>query len=226
MTQKSQIRTQAQLSNFQDIHKLLKNGQLRAKKLEGSEILAAKKLLYKVYIEECQWEFPKDNLSGIRVEQHKGQAYLEDDFSEVSEWLGLYFNNQLIACVRLLDRLNDKFEVEHYQAIPNYLKKETLTVECNRLAVPSLYQGTGVGITLSAFIVKHLLKRKTKSLLATAPIPGLGNYYMRVLGLKPVDMPAFKYNDDEKEFVHLLHLNIADVITNRKQIQGLIEGMT
>lgn len=62
---KFQQTKQSQPISFPEIHQLLASGQLKGKCLKGSEILDAKILLYKVYVEECRWDIPKDNISGI-----------------------------------------------------------------------------------------------------------------------------------------------------------------
>lgn len=209
--------------NATDIYNLINSGQLTTKVLDQpQEILEAKSLIYKVYIEEGKWNIPKSNLSGIRVAYHNNQPYLEDNFSEVSSWLGLYMNNQLIICIRVMDRLNGKFEVEHYQSIPKHLKQETLMVESNRLAVHSFYRGTIMNSIFTAFLHEYWISRNT-SVLVTAPVPGVGNYYMKIAGFKKIDVPSFKYNQSEKETVSLLYLDLESAKKKRQMLQGMIQ---
>jgi len=203
--------------NTLDIYDLIQNNQLTTKVLDKpKEVLEAKALLYKVYIEEGKWSFPKNNLSGIRVAYHNDTPYLEDNFASVSTWLGLYLNDKLIICIRVMNRLNKKFEVEHYQVIPSYLKQDPL-VEANRLAVHASFRGTILSTIFTESLLEYCISINT-SILATAPIPGIGYYYMRIAGFKKVDILPFKYNKSEKQSVSLLHL---DIPSARHKLQSL-----
>ncbi len=184
----------------------------KAKILEtNEELLVAKRLLYKVYIEEINWKITENNPSGIRIEESScGEYYLEDNYSEVSNWIGVYNGDNMVGCGRTTHRLNGLFDIENYVTVPYEISNEPKTIEASRLAILKPYRGTIAINVLWAFGIEYEINNGIISAMTTAPVPGVGSYYISKLGCKIVDIPAFKYSDLDNEKVNLLHLDMSD----------------
>ncbi|XP_031572648.1 uncharacterized protein LOC116306700 [Actinia tenebrosa] len=83
------------------------------------EIDSARKLLYKVYVEELSWKFMPNNPSGIHVQQlASGEKMLCDHFDDEAVWIGTFKGQELAGVSRILTRENKfgKLDVELYES--------------------------------------------------------------------------------------------------------------
>lgn len=185
------------------------------------EISEVKRLLYLIYIKELGWQFSVNNPSGLIILHEGRHKYLHDKFDSVSTWFGVYHHNTLVGCIRSIRRIDGAFELEQYHALPEFLNHDSDVVETNRLAILPEYRGTNAIYLLSAFAIEYEYNRGVRYSFTTAPLPGIGFFYIRKLGYQRVKLPPFKYHPSDENTVTLMYLDG----TKPKYIQNLIKRM-
>jgi hypothetical protein len=65
--------------------------------LDKDEEWKAKSMVYDVYCEEMGWFPSPDNPSGLKILDYNGVKILEDNFHNVSIWVGIFNNFELIG---------------------------------------------------------------------------------------------------------------------------------
>lgn len=109
----------------------------------------ARALLYRVYHEEQGWSPPAENPSQQAIVRlGPGSFGLADRFDYSATWLGLVHEEQIVGCVRLIDRTDHPaLELEGYFSLPHRLSREHL-IEVNRLAILPRYRRTPAALLL------------------------------------------------------------------------------
>lgn len=189
-----------------------KKSAFYSKPLENDhEIKIAQRLVYQVFANEIGWAPDQANLSGIRFVNDSAGTLFVDDFDDVATWFGTFHNQELIACWRFCEPQNGKFELEHYHAIPDFLKVAR-SLEVTRLVIHSKYRNRSrVMLDLTQTTYKHLWYRFDYT-FAAVEFPNPGNLYLK-LGLKQVDVKPFKYSPWDKNEVQLIVFDFKDKTT-------------
>ena len=113
---------------------------------DPKEILQARQVLHKVYMEELGWNPAPDNPSGLHVQQlASGDKMLCDHFDDDAVWIGTYKGQELAGVSRTLTRENKlgKLDVELYDSskkLSNILKLKEPCLEIQRLATLKQYR--------------------------------------------------------------------------------------
>lgn len=164
--------------------------------LSDDKSTLAKNLVYRVYIEEYSW-FPDNNKSNIRIVEDQGLKVLIDDFDKVSTWFGVFHNNAIIACCRLSDRLDGKFEVERYQSLPRFITQETSACELNRFAMLREYRTEDSFIAMLYNYVLGWANQHGILVISTGVLPGSKLIAFGMEHCKEV--PPFLYSPNDQE---------------------------
>ncbi len=171
----------------------------------SDEIILAKNLLYKIYIEEFKWNFSDINPSDLKIENYYDVKILKDKFDEISKWFGVFIEKRIAACCKFCQRLNGKFELELYQNIPDFISNDSNAIEINKLVIKKEYRGKFLLFHMAKYFYTALLNNySTIFTTAVFPVPGL--LYTQNLGFKTADLEPFKYIKEQNEYVNLLFI--------------------
>lgn len=185
------------------------------------EIMEAKRLLYQIYIQELNWRFPIHNPSGLIVLSKSGIKYLHDKFDSASTWFGVYERELLVGCIRSVRRHKNSFELEQYHTLPEFLTQDAEVVETNRLAILPAFRGSNAIYELSSFAIEYEYSRGIRYSFTTAPLPGIGYFYIRKLGYKRVKLAPFKYHPTDENTVTLMYLDASQPSQFKKIISRM-----
>jgi len=158
--------------------------------------------LYLTYVKEMKWSFDKNNPSGLRVEG-KDVKKLMDDFQTYSTWFGLYLNNDIVGCVRILQPKNNLLELENYTSIN--LKKENKR-EINRLAFRQDVLNSPGPVILLKELFSFINETDTEWIFATLPSGNMLSLACN-LGFEKYSDIKFKYSNNDLQSVNLIYLN-------------------
>ena len=168
------------------------------------EKLLAKRLLYKVYVEELDWIIPEDNPSNLKIEESRFGNILVDDYDLISTQFGGFYGEKLIAVHRIISPLNGRLEVENYTQLPLFLQ-ENCYHELNRLAIDIIFRKSPIFVLMLATAIKYMMECGCKYLIGTATFPEHGNLFCKIGGTK-IDFPEFKYHVTDPKPVSLIVL--------------------
>jgi hypothetical protein len=178
-------------------------------------------LLYENYVTELNWDFSRDNPSGIHAEMHNGKDILMDQFVRKAVYFAAIYKGEVIGTARLtsLDK-NYRFEVEGYrssQPIWPILKKyKPNCFELSRVAVKSLYGGNGVCRRLFSALLQHCEGGKSAIYVCTS-----GAQFIKIcdyIKWPLVQRKIFKYEEQDPEAVDLYLANVKDIANMRKKL--------
>jgi PAS domain S-box-containing protein len=168
--------------------------------LDPSLISDACALLYRVLVENNNWNFLPDNPSQLRVEIINNKRLLLDRFTDNAVWFGAFDQSTLVGCIRItfVDE-NNKLEIEGYPSsysIQQYLPaQKNRCVELTRLA--SLFGYNGIGVLKPLFLAAFQYCQENHYSICGAS----SNAYIIKL-FKDIHFPlkmelAFKYEEDD-----------------------------
>lgn len=165
-------------------------------------------LLYKVYMEEQNWEPDPDNPNQINIIEHPvyGKS-LTDQYTYTSFWAIAFYKDQVVGCLR--GTLKDEHGFLPTQHYPSFRKTQCFidvkncfrgsnVLEVARFAVLPEFRTSGISIALLK-IVAELAYNYDLSIFATtissvAPLA-------KQCGLKE-QKTRFKYEENDKSFVY------------------------
>ncbi len=134
--------------------------------IKAEEIDRAEELLYQVYIKRLNWKFDPKNPSGIKVVTKNNVLYLTDNFRTHCYWIGVFNEEKLVACARLVGAENGKLEMENYHSLPEFLQGQHNNVELNRVTVDEAYMNTSAFLALIQAVVQYLQNTQYKHMIA------------------------------------------------------------
>jgi hypothetical protein len=176
--------------------------------IKAEEIDRAEELLYKVYIQNLNWKFDPKNPSGIKVVTKNNVPYLTDNFRSHGYWMGVFNEEKLVACARLLGEKNGKLEMEHYRSLPEFLQGQHNNVELNRVTVDQAYMNTSAFLALIQAVVQYLQNTQYKHMIASVNFPEPGGLCLK-LGMSRLNS-FFKYSDQDAYEVDVVYLKLED----------------
>ncbi|WP_143467789.1 N-acyl amino acid synthase FeeM domain-containing protein [Leptolyngbya ohadii] len=178
-----------------------------SKPLESDhEIRIAQRLVYRVFVNEMGWIPPADNPSGIQFVEDQAAPRFVDHFDQTALWFGTFYHQKLIACWRFCQPLDGKFELEHYQPLPNFLKASR-SLEVTRLVIDPSHRKRSRGLLhLAQTTYRHLCDRFDYT-FAAVEFPHPGDLYLK-LGSKQADVKPFKYSPLDPNEVQLIVLDL------------------
>jgi hypothetical protein len=190
---------------------------IRVKVLRDDEIHLAQRLCYEVFVLEQSWMIHPNNPTQLRVESGK----LCDPYDQVATWLGVFADDNLIACNRFCTRLENTFELEHYHPLPPFIQQDDFAVEATRLAVGKEFRSSSVILELVRFEFKDLLQQGFKTLFTTGFWPKPGGFYMRRFGLKKHGDP-FRYHPEDPNPVYLFYIKRPELENTIKRLDSIL----
>ncbi|MBN2545070.1 MAG: hypothetical protein JXB50_04675 [Spirochaetes bacterium] len=173
--------------------------------VKSDDIILAKNLLYNIYIDEFNWNFPNPNPSGLKIEKNENINIIVDKFDEISNWIGVFIEKKIAACCKFCQRLNGKFELELYQNIPDFILKDPNAVEINKLVIKKEFRGKFLLLNIAKFLYTNFMNSYS-TIFTTAVFPMPGLLYTQNLGFKKTDLDPFKYIKEQKDYVNLLFI--------------------
>ena len=122
---------------------------LRTAVIREEDSWQAKSLLYETYCEELGWFPSPNNPSELRVEDYRRGKILEDKFSQVSIWMGVFnLQNELVGCGRLSGRHPVTRQLDMMEYMPEGSKFVFEDIdglcEASRVAVRKTHRYKGV----------------------------------------------------------------------------------
>ncbi|MEO1376184.1 MAG: GNAT family N-acyltransferase [Cyanobacteria bacterium J06635_10] len=162
----------------------------------------AKRLLYDVYVKELGWIPPSGNPSNLKIQESSLGNILVDDYDSVSIQVGAFHGEKLIGVHRMINRLNDRFEVENYIQIPKFLQQDS-SYELNRLAIKKNYRNSPIFPLMVTAEVRYMIRYKCKYAITTAIFPDPGNLFCK-MGTTRINFPDFKYHVSDPKPVSLI----------------------
>ena len=197
---------------------------LIVKELDNSKLVEdACALLYRVLVEQDNWNFSPDNPSQLRVEIKNNRRLLVDRFTDNAVWFGAFDDSNLVGCIRVtfIDE-NNKLEVEGYNnshVIQEYLPLDkSQCVELTRVTV--LYNYNNIGVLKPLFLTafKYCDENKYSIFCASS------NRYLIKL-FKDIGFPlkmemAFKY---EAKDPNLVNFYFSDY--NKSEVNNMIQEL-
>ena len=168
----------------------------------SKEINSARKLLYKVYIEELKWLFNPQSLTKFHIQQSSdGGKMLCDAFDQDALWVGAYKDDKLVGTIRIVTRDNrlGKLDLELYddKKMPSLAKIYTRCIEMQRSAVDKEYRGSRSMLPLlSLFTLEHA-RQTNHGVCCTANIKHIQNILHKA-GFECLHSP-FYYGEGKDE---------------------------
>lgn len=215
---------------------MLKNLKLRILSTKF-EIQSAKHLLYCVYVEELGWKPSKNNKSGICVKKNKGHKILCDNIDERAIWLGIFFKNQIVACMRYCGvDINGLLEMQHYMPLNVNVKfcstintSHNKTIEIGRYAAHKDFRGKGILLYMMFKFVCDLCLLQQLSICATIPKAYFGvSKIAKNSQFLQIENLNFKYeiNDPSDVSVYFVDYFEQSVLQMRNSCEKMIEKNT
>ncbi|MEM9489499.1 MAG: GNAT family N-acyltransferase [Myxococcota bacterium] len=168
-----------------------------------SHLDAARNLLYRVYCQEQGWYPASNNPSEQHVRSlQSGDHGLVDAYDDVATWIGLFHEQAVVGCVRLIRRPQDngRLEIENYFDLVRHVEYPHEIVECNRLAIePSFRRREGMALLHLKFL--DLVVSTGESVLIAA-MPGTGKLAIEYMGVTDTGL-SFRYAQDDPEEAHI-----------------------
>lgn len=175
---------------------------LRPAVVPSVELDACRRLLFRVFHQELEWEPPAGNPSGLRVEGETGRML--DVYDDEAVWLGVYRGSTLVACCRvILPDAGRPLEVARYTDIPAEILDGAL--EVNRLAVLPGHRGGGTFAVIVLMLWWMTREHGVTRALITAEEP-LSRRLYRPLGWEFTGVRFFYHASDPHE-CELLSMN-------------------
>lgn len=176
------------------------------------EILAAKKLIYKVYNQQLNWQPEDQNPSGFKIIHDKEGNYFEDNFSQNSVYGAIFDNEKMLAVARIFFPIDNNLEFQLYKSIPlNYRSKND--VEINRVAIDVLDDKKRVQV-LSFLIFSffdYCQNLNIDNIFTTLSFPEPGNLALK-LGFEMITNGNFKYSEKDLRSVEILYFDLKDEV--------------
>lgn len=188
-----------------------------------TEITQALELVYEVYCKEMNWKFDQTNASNLKKLGNDSKGVLLDDYTNSSVLIGVYDNETLCGCLRLIPKVNGKFEIECYQKIKSHLSIER-NRELNRIAIRKDYRDTNVFIHLLLGALEYAYSSNIDCVITTAHFPEPGNFCLK-MGMT-VESEPFKYSENDPYDVHLFAMDLRDKSEVSKKIRWLKEVLS
>ncbi|HLB41929.1 MAG TPA: GNAT family N-acyltransferase [Gammaproteobacteria bacterium] len=194
-----------------------------------TDVICAKHLLYKIYVQDQNWPIFDNNPSGIKIKVSKDQKMiLIDDYDRYSTWVGTFYNDKLIACGRIIGRdHNGLLEIERYP-ISNVLKAKIAIsvmpnlVELNRSAIHQDYRNTVTWPCLLHFAFKYCGKQKLNAISTTGYQKVIDMH--KAIGFEIVDGEGFKYHPADETRVEVFLASTSSNIDNiTKNLEKIIK---
>lgn len=201
--------------------------KLTCKLLEASDIKAAQRLLYDVYVKELQWLPRPGNPSDWRVRQEDQDSFMTDRYDTNSQWFGTFdHKGDLIATCRLVQEIDHRLEVEHYTEIPRRYKSTGLKcLELNRLAISPEWRNSQAFLLLATSVFEFLSKRNYDRLFLAASVPTPADL-CESLGLQHMaPKHIFKYDSNDSNEVSLMWLDCTDKAAIERIIQACFSAL-
>jgi hypothetical protein len=148
------------------------------------------------------WQPPENNPSGQQTSTINNLPVLQDRYDEVSQWFGAYLSGKIIGCCRICTRLEELFEVERYQKIPDVILQQDPLYEFNRFAVE---KGQATSMIFYGFMetIFRLALRQDFSFFSTT---GMSNREMfENIGMQIFDQAPFRYSPTDPNAVNFTY---------------------
>ena len=186
----------------------LKTQNLKVRFLKNKDELDdAGRLLYNVYIEELKWYFEINTPHRIRVDTlPDGSSILIDDYHYFTKWIGVYSNDQLIACLRVSPRVGKEqwLQTQYYQRknikLNTILDKEPRLVEASRAAVIKEFRGSGIFLLIMFKLLFSYACQNRLSIFFTTRLSSLIKLFVE-LGVAMIPGIHFKYEEQDPNSV-------------------------
>jgi len=189
-------------------------------------IINVQQFLYDVYIKEMGWKFVSNNPSGIRTVTSDGnKKIIIDDYDQYSIWVGTFYNDQLVACGRIVNRdTAGLLEIERY-GISNSLRKKICVssipnlVELNRSAIVRSHRNSIIWPCLLYFAFKYC-EIMGLCAIATTAYNKVDEFH-NAIEFHQVKGQNFFYHDQDEKSVNVYFADASNV----KQISLNLEVM-
>ncbi len=185
------------------------------------EIRLAEKILYDVYIVEQAWDLHANNQSGLKIVEQNGHHYLTDDYREHAVWVGVFDQQALVGCGRIVQRDKNKLlEIERYQINSTLQQKIKFSnypnlVELNRSAIQKNYRGQSNWLQLLSYAFQYCYDHQL-SAIATTSISKVKKLH-HAIKFNRLENEDFYYSSLDKypAEVYLADFDSGDILTIR-----------
>jgi hypothetical protein len=201
--------------------------RLSARIIRGDEIEWACHLLHDVYFKEMKWDPPEGNPSALKAIPMGPKIGLTDLYTQSSMWFGAFDGAELVGCIRLLQPVEGRLEVENYRKVPlSYQAQQSRTREVNRLALRENYRSGLAIVHLIREVIKCAKLEKIEYVVTAVSMPEPAGL-IKKLGFVDAGIPEFKYAAGDARAVNLYALDCRNGATVEKILtlcDGLIGG--
>lgn len=164
-------------------------------------------LLYKTCMDVTHpWKFEPDNPSRLHVVSRNDRTMLTDLFTESANWLGVFHNDKMVACARLISQENSptgKMESEMYLGARIIDIPRANCIEMNRVTVTRDYQGGVIHKLMILAVWEHCVLLQKDWLGCTSHLC-LRRLFQQI-EFKPLLARAFKYAETDPEPVDVYY---------------------
>jgi hypothetical protein len=176
-----------------------------------AEKIEAFTLLFSCYVNDQKWSPEANNPSSFRVDRMNGLNVLVDKFDSRSKWVGVYHEDEIVACCRILtpDPSGLEFNLyskTHIPDLQNY-------VELNRFAVRAGFENTVAIPLLIKFSFSTCLTLKALKIITTMSYPYPAQFASKV-GFKEIEGSNFKYSARDNRDVSIFTFDL----TNQQEV--------
>ncbi len=197
--------------------------KLYGKKFEDRETLnKAREMLYRYYVQELHWKINIENQSGIKtIKTSRNQMMLVDDYDNNSDWFGVFYQKDIIACARIIDHSQYPVELSRYSSAAKIMKDIILhekIAELNREAIDSRFANIKkVYCCLFKTILDYCLL-KNKAVITTSNLTSWQAFYKEIRLSKLQDY-SFKYEPTDHKEVDVYFAENDEISTLIKTIE-------
>lgn len=182
------------------------------------EIDMARRLVYKIYVEEGGWTPSLDNPSGLKVLKFPDSTppMIIDRFDPYSTWVGVFDEARAepVACGRISSRDQyGKFEIQYYDDTISNLEQIDLKLNpnvfvLNRTAILSEYRGTAAWLILlrQGFAYCHEQKHAAFSGTSVEKVQRVHDS----IGYPCVEGLSFQYEISGENYAKVYHATYPD----------------
>lgn len=180
--------------------------EIRTTVIGSDRLDEVRALLYRVYSRELGWHPPAGNPSAQKVVRlGSGELGLVDRYDLACTWVGLLCGDQIVGCVRLIERADNnlKLELENYCTLPGRIIESMAgLLEVNRLAVVPAFRGGHTSLMLLAHALE--IAERTSCSAITALTRVMARYVRIYGGMQDTGLRFFYHHNDPEEVAVLL----------------------